>query len=109
MVHTSRWEGMPLAILEAMAVGLPVVATNVVGNRDLVVPGETGFVADDAPAFLRALQSLANSKDLRQKMGEAGRRRVAHEFDQVMLGERWMDLYGQISRKRRAAAPASKP
>jgi glycosyltransferase involved in cell wall biosynthesis len=109
MVHTSSWEGMPLAILEAMAVGLPVVATNVVGNRDLVVPGETGFVADDAPAFLRALQSLASSKDLRRKMGEASRLRVANEFDQVMLGKRWMDLYRQISRKRRAVAPARKP
>jgi hypothetical protein len=41
-------------------------------------------------------------------MGEAGRRRVVNEFDQVRLSERWMDLYGQISRKRRAAAPARK-
>ena len=109
MVHASSWEGMPFAILEAMALGLPVVATNVVGNRDLVVPGETGFLAAGAPAFLQALQTLANSGGLRRKMGEAGRRRVVNEFDQLRLGERWMDLYERVKKKKHCLAPARNP
>jgi glycosyltransferase involved in cell wall biosynthesis len=93
MVHTSSWEGMPIAILEAMAAGLPVVATNVVGNRDLIVPGETGFVASDVASFLEALHKLAAAPDLRRRMGEAGRRRIAQNFEQSLLAARWLDLY----------------
>jgi glycosyltransferase involved in cell wall biosynthesis len=93
MVHTSSWEGMPIAILEGMALGLPIVATNVIGNRDLIVNGKTGFVVDSASDFLAALKTLSESKELRHRMGAAGRARVADEFDQAQLAQRWMVLY----------------
>jgi glycosyltransferase involved in cell wall biosynthesis len=96
LIHTSSWEGMPIAILESMALGLPVVATDVVGNRDLVVDGETGFLAYDRASFSIALETLSKSRELRQRMGQAGRRRIEAEFDQAKLAQRWADLYRQI-------------
>jgi glycosyltransferase involved in cell wall biosynthesis len=96
LVHTSSWEGMPIAILESMALELPVVATNVVGNRDLIIDGETGFVAHDEVSFLAALKTLSESRELRHKMGRAGRRRVEREFDQAKLAQRWIELYQRI-------------
>lgn len=99
MVHTSSWEGMPIAMLEAMALGLPVVATDVVGNRDLVRPGETGYVARDVEEFLKALQKLAETPALRRKMGDAARAAVIQEYDQDQLAKRWQALYGEVYRR----------
>ncbi len=102
MLHTSSWEGMPIAMLEAMAMGLPVVATDAVGNRDLIVHGVTGFVARDAKGLLQALEMLADSPDLRRRMGEAGRQRVTAEFDQSLLVWRWQALYAELDTQRSA-------
>jgi glycosyltransferase involved in cell wall biosynthesis len=86
-----------------------VVATSAVGNRDLILPGETGYIADDPKAFINVLQKLANSKELRHQFGIAGRNRVADEFDPTRLAVRWMDLYAQtrarMLRIDHAAAP----
>jgi glycosyltransferase involved in cell wall biosynthesis len=96
LVHTSTWEGMPMGVLECMALGLPVVATGAIGTRDLILPGVTGFIANDAPTFLSALQTLANSQLLRRRLGGAGRLRVTHDFDPVALAARWANLYAQV-------------
>ena len=78
----SIYEGMPLAILEAMAAGLPVVATAVCGNPEAVVAGETGLLvpAESAEALAAALLDLLADPVRRRRMGEAGRRRVAERF-----------------------------
>ncbi len=109
MVTTSSWEGMPIAVLEAMALGLPVVATNSVGNRDLVQSGETGFIATDIPGFLHALHCLALSPELRRRMGDAGRRRVMDEYDQDKLGAHWIELYTRLCAKSRQSGSAGRP
>ncbi|HKU55080.1 MAG TPA: glycosyltransferase [Rhizomicrobium sp.] len=100
MVHTSSWEGMPIAILEAMALGLPAVVTDVVGNRDLVVSGKTGFVADTDSDLLQALKQLETDPELRRRMGEAGHERIMKEFDQEKLGKIWLSLYSDIWAQR---------
>ncbi len=78
----SRWEGMPNAVLEAMAAGLPVVATAVGGTTDLVLDGETGFLVPpgDLVAFSDRLRRLALDPALRRKLGEAGRARAESCF-----------------------------
>lgn len=81
-VFPSRDEGMPNVVLEAMAAGLPVVATRIAGNQDLVVDGETGLMleVDDTAALTTALARLIGDVDLRHRLGAEGRRRVVERF-----------------------------
>lgn len=79
-LHTSLWEGLPLAVLEAMALRKPVVATDVVGNRDAVVPGRTGFLGRDVHELVKGVSRLVEDPVLRERMGMEGRRRVLEEF-----------------------------
>ena len=78
----SRHEGMPNAMLEAMASGLPVVATCIAGNEELVVDGETGYLVppEDIEALQNALKKLLDDAGLRQQMGLASRRRAEETY-----------------------------
>ncbi|MBU3110759.1 glycosyltransferase family 4 protein [Clostridium lacusfryxellense] len=71
-VSSSRQEGLPVNVMEAMATGLPIVVTDVRGNRDLVHNGENGYVVDieDVEMFSSSLESLYRSEDLRKEFGE---------------------------------------
>jgi len=81
-VLPSRWEGLPLTIIEAMMVGLPVVATRVSGVPELVEDGVTGFLvpSGDPQGLAKALQQLLDDEELRRRMGEAGRQRALGNF-----------------------------
>jgi glycosyltransferase involved in cell wall biosynthesis len=89
-VMTSLYEGLSNAIMEAMLAGLPVVATDVGGNRELVVNGETGFLcsSNDASSLAaRVIGLLGNEQDAGQ-MGDKGKKRVITEFSvEKMVGE----------------------
>lgn len=76
-VFPSETETFGNVTLEAMASGLPCVCADATGSASLVVNGETGFLVapKDARAFAAAIAELAENKDLRQQMGEAGRTR----------------------------------
>jgi len=76
-------EGVPVAIMEAMATRLPVISTRTGGIPELVTDQETGFLVEpgDVPGMADAIVRLASDRELRRLMGEAGRRRVIGEFD----------------------------
>jgi glycosyltransferase involved in cell wall biosynthesis len=94
----SGYEGLPNVILEAMAAGRPVVATDIPGNRDLVLPGQTGFLVPvgDRAAFARQILKLLDDTDLNQRLGEAGRQRVLAEFSVEKMIERHRALYQEL-------------
>jgi glycosyltransferase involved in cell wall biosynthesis len=95
---SSEWEGMPNAVLEAMAAGLPVVATRVGGTPDVVVEGVTGYLvpSDDPLALARALKALIRDSGLRYQMGAAGRHRVEERFSVERMVERTQALYEEL-------------
>lgn len=97
-VFPSRHEGMPNAILEAMASGLPVVATRIAGNEELVVHGETGLLVppEDSQHLQKALEELLPDVDLRQRLGAAGRERTEALYSWSHTGDRYLELLQQI-------------
>jgi glycosyltransferase involved in cell wall biosynthesis len=84
----SDWEGLPLAVIEAMAAGLPVVATSVGCVPEVVEHKSTGFLVPraDEPALAAALAKLAGSSKLREEMGQAGRARSRAFGVDAMVG-----------------------
>jgi glycosyltransferase involved in cell wall biosynthesis len=88
-------EGIPVALMEAMASGLPVVATAISGIPELVESGATGFLVPpcDERALADSLQALASDADLRERFGAAGRERVLEEFDIQTNTRRLLDLF----------------
>lgn len=81
-VLPSRHEGMPNVVLEAMAAGLPVIASRVAGSEELVIPEESGLLvpANDVLALRQALARLLDDAEARARMGRAGRERARREF-----------------------------
>ena len=81
-VLSTKWEGLPLSILEAMRAGLPVIASNVGGVAEAVTDGATGYLVEPGDAaMLRArIQAMFTSRDLMSTMGSAGRRRYDQDF-----------------------------
>jgi len=106
-VLTSVEEGMPNAILEAMARGLPAVATDVGGNREVIDDGTTGLLAPagDKEAVAKALVRLLTDHDLRRRMGEAGRDRAAERFGLAAMLDAYMRLYDEVLRRGQGSRP----
>jgi glycosyltransferase involved in cell wall biosynthesis len=99
----SRAEAFGLVQLEAMAAGIPVVNTNLdSGVPEVSVNRITGFTVPpkDAVSLARAVNTLLNDEALRQKMGEAGRKRICQEFNLKLMIERTMKLYEEILAER---------
>ncbi|KAG8154568.1 glycosyltransferase [Burkholderia catarinensis] len=93
-VQTSRWEGMPVALIEAQVAGIPAVVTDVVGNRDVVIHGVTGYVASNADEMAGYLTTLRDDRQLREQMGAAARKRAFQRFSMNAIFRQWHALYG---------------
>jgi len=90
----SRHEGMPNAVLEAMASGLPVIATRIAGNEELVLDGESGALvpAEDVDSLRESLRPLLVQKEMRERMGIAARRRVEQFFSWSTVAQGYQSI-----------------
>lgn len=111
VLHPTLWEGLPLALIEAQAVALPIVASNVKGNRE-VVTEDTGILCppQSADAYAMSLAKLMQSPNVRTAFGQAGRRRAETNFNAAVNYRHVASLYEQLvarpdqSEPRRRAA-----
>jgi glycosyltransferase involved in cell wall biosynthesis len=91
----SAYEGQSNAVMEAMAAGVPVVASDIPGNRELVVEGETGYLVpiDGRAARARATRLILDDAELVTRMGAAAKQRMAEEFSVSRMIERNVAVY----------------
>jgi glycosyltransferase involved in cell wall biosynthesis len=95
LLHTPRIEAFGLVVIEAMATGLPVVATRVGGVPELVREGSTGLLAESEQpeSIADALQRLLIDRGLRASMGAEGRRVAVAEYGRELYAKRHLQLY----------------
>jgi glycosyltransferase involved in cell wall biosynthesis len=105
-VMPSLKEGLGVAALEAMASGLPVIASDVGGLREVAEDGRTGIIVPPANSkqIASAIQRLAESEELRTQMGAAARGRVVENYSMDKMAARTLALYRECVRKRTKGA-----
>ncbi|MFB2933858.1 glycosyltransferase family 4 protein [Aerosakkonemataceae cyanobacterium BLCC-F154] len=98
VLPTFHNEGLPRSILEAMAMNLPVVATDVRGCREAVINGKTGLIvpSQNSEKLAEALAKLLSNADLRKAYGLAGRQRVETEYDERFVFQRLEEYYHKL-------------
>jgi glycosyltransferase involved in cell wall biosynthesis len=109
LVNASQYEGMPNIVLEAMACGLPVIASRVPGNDELVRDGATGFLFDlqEPDSLMNAIGQLMNDRDLCARLGAAARNRVTKNFSWSNVAQAYLALFPRNSVPSSSAAPSS--
>lgn len=97
----SAYEGQSNAVMEAMRAAVPVVASDIPGNRDLVVDGQTGILVGlgDAAEFAKVTNGLLEDADRAADYGRAGRARIIEHFSIDDMTQRHVDLYQTLSRR----------
>lgn len=99
-VISSLWEGLPVAVLEAMAAGLPVVATNVSDTPRVVVDGTGLLVPSQDPIRLsQALCSLLDDPELRQSLGRAAQAHIAHNHNPATWVKQILAMYEAVQKE----------
>jgi len=109
LVLPSFMEGLPIVLMEALSLGVPVIASRVAGIPELVADGETGllFTPSNWSELAEAIERLATDPGLRQRLGQAGPARIAGEFDVRTSALKLRDLF--LRDGRFAASPAALP
>ncbi|MGK7876186.1 MAG: glycosyltransferase [Xenococcaceae cyanobacterium] len=100
-VLSSNYEGLPFAVLEAMAMSLPIVATAVNGVRDAIIPGETGLLVPPGQvgALGDAIAQLISNPEQCQRMGQASRDRFLRHYTAERMVHQTEELYSKLIRK----------
>lgn len=96
-LSTSRWEGLPYALIEAQSLGIPIVATNVVGNNEVVENGKNGFLFEDARQACRDIEILLNDEKIYGKMQAEALLNFKDKFEiRVAIGK-MEQIYKELS------------
>ena len=98
MLLPSRWEGLPVSVIEAMHRGIPVVASDVAGTREVVVDGETGYLvpADDVQGYAVRIRHLLEDEEARRGMGACGFARARSCFSIAAQLDAHAPLYARV-------------
>jgi glycosyltransferase involved in cell wall biosynthesis len=98
MVHPSLAEGIPLAVQEGMAAGLPLVGTNVDGTPEVVLHERTGLLVEvnDVPGLVQAMRRLLADPDLGRRLGAAGRHLIETKLSAARVTRQLEDVYQRV-------------
>lgn len=98
LVMPSRWEGLPVLPMEAMALRTPLVASRIAGIEEVMPVGHGGLLVelDDIAAMIAAVQTLLHDTELRKRCLDAGTARVKSCFDRKAMARRYLDVYQQV-------------
>ncbi len=101
VVHTSQWEGLARVLPQALIAGKPVVAYDVGGAAEVVIPGETGFLLprDSVREVADALITLASDRELRHRYGQMGRARFTDQFRHETMTQRIREVYADVLKR----------
>lgn len=101
-LSTSRWEGLPYALIEAQSLGIPIVATNVVGNNEVVENGKSGFLFESAQQACRDIEILLNDEKIYGKMQGEALLNFKNKFDIGIAIRKVEKIYEQIFKINRS-------
>ncbi len=96
-VQTSLWEGMPIAVIEAQVAGIPAVVTDVLGNRDIIAHGETGFIGREESEMADYLARLIEQPQTRTAFGRCARERALVRFNVERLLDELIAAYTSVA------------
>lgn len=102
-VHTSAWDGLSNTLLEAMALGKAVVATDIPANRAIIKDGETGFLCKNERQMAESVRKLLIDPVLREKTGEAARKYIQNNHDAHKVYQNFATLYRRMAGADNAA------
>lgn len=104
VVHTSQWEGLARVLPQALIAGKPVVSYDIDGAKEVVIPGETGFLAppESIEPLVQSLSELAANPSLRDQFGRRGRELFTDQFRHETMTRRIRDAYADVLRTRKS-------
>jgi glycosyltransferase involved in cell wall biosynthesis len=97
-LSTSSWEGLPFSCLEAMNAGCALLLSDVPGNRDLVRPGENGFLFGSPQEGVDRLAALLRDPERTREMGLASRKMAEEQYSIEQMGEGYRNIYQEMHR-----------
>jgi glycosyltransferase involved in cell wall biosynthesis len=89
----SKWEGLPLALVEAQLMGIPCIVADVPGCREIIENGKTGYVCATSEEVLASVERLTSSLDLRLEMGAAAGLRAKERFSMDLMVSKMLEIY----------------
>ncbi|MBN1899780.1 glycosyltransferase family 4 protein [Candidatus Sumerlaeota bacterium] len=93
VLSTSKWEGLPYTLLEAMYLGKPIIASDIDGHRPLIKNGQIGYLATSSEDYIQKISHLLENRELRKEMGGAGRKYFDRYFSFDLFLNNIRDLY----------------
>lgn len=103
VVHTSLWEGLARVLPQGLIAGKPVVSYDVDGAKEVILPGETGYLAppESIEPLVKALCELVANPELRTRLGRTGRERFANQFRHETMTRRIREVYAEVLEAKR--------
>jgi glycosyltransferase involved in cell wall biosynthesis len=102
VAHTSEWEGLARVLPQGLISGKPVISYDIDGAREVVIPGETGYLlpVEEITGLADAICELAESAELRDRLGRTGRERFTEIFRHQTMTTRIREVYQQVLARR---------